>query len=192
MVYLDDLIVFSKDAMDHKQDLDQVLQTLAKYNLKISKQKCQWFQEEVKFLGFLVSGNGIRPDPIKIQAIKQWPTPKTVKEIQRFLGFCAFYHRFLANLSETATPLYHLLKKENAFHWSTEANTAFQQLKDKVMTLPTLAYRDPNTTYDLHTDASTFGLGAALVQLGRPIAFASSREELFNNRIRMPRYRVVP
>ncbi|EIE88431.1 hypothetical protein RO3G_13142 [Rhizopus delemar RA 99-880] len=120
-----------------------------------------------------VSSNGIRSDPAKIQAIKDWPIPTTVKALQRFLGFCAFYHRFIKNLSQTAAPMYALLRKDTPFVWSKEADQAFAKLKDIIMTLPTLAYPDPHKPYDVHTDASTFGLGAIIVQDGRPVAFAS-------------------
>ncbi|KAG1034945.1 hypothetical protein G6F43_013323 [Rhizopus delemar] len=91
----------------------------------------------------------------------------------RFLGFCAFYHRFIKDLSAVAKPLYKLLKKEEQFDWSDEANAAFQNLKNQIMSLPTLAYPNPSLPYDLHCDASNFGLGSVLVQEGRPVAYAS-------------------
>ncbi|KAG1239029.1 hypothetical protein G6F35_000323 [Rhizopus arrhizus] len=174
MVYLDDIIVYSSSKEQHQQDLRNVLQRLNDYNLKISIKKCQFFQKEIKFLGFLVSGHGIRSDPSKVEVIKTWPTPSSVKQVQRFLGFCAFYHRFIANLSTMAKPLYKLLKKEErVFKWTPAAQEAFEQLKSRMVELPTLAYPNPEEPYDLHCDASDSGLGAILVQIGRPIAFAS-------------------
>lgn len=174
LVYLDDVICFSKTKEEHEKNLEELLKRLDKFNLKISLKKCQFFQKEVKFLGFLVGGSGIRSDPEKVEVVKNWPVPKDVKGLQKFLGFCAFYHRFIANLSDIAKPLNTLLKKEvKPFSWTTEANRAFNILKDKMVTLPTLAYPNPALPYDLHTDASNIGLGIALVQSGRPVAFAS-------------------
>ncbi|KAG0771462.1 hypothetical protein G6F57_019163 [Rhizopus arrhizus] len=97
----------------------------------------------------------------------------SVSALQRFLGFCAFYHRFIKNLAPEAAPLYRLLRKDVQYEWSEEANKSFETLKKIIMSLPTLAYPDPSKTYDVHTDASMHGLGAVIVQDGRPVAFAS-------------------
>ncbi|KAG1459842.1 hypothetical protein G6F56_006072 [Rhizopus delemar] len=122
----------------------------------------------------MVSGNGIRTDPNKTAVAKTWPTPGSVKALQKFLGFCAFYHRFLVNLADLAKPLYRLLKDgKQHFNWTEDADRAFMALKERMVNLPTLAYPDPKVSYDLHTDASNVGLGAVLVQTGRPIAYAS-------------------
>ncbi|SAM02197.1 hypothetical protein [Absidia glauca] len=185
MVYLDDVIVFSTSLEQHKADLRQVLDRLDEYNLKISVNKCQLFLKEVKFLGFLVSGSGIRPDPASNQVIKTWPTPSSVKKVQQFMGTCAFYHKFISNLSTVARPLYQLLKKtDKDFTWTQETQAAFDGLKKRLMELPTLAYPDPSLPYDLHTDASDIGVGAVLVQGGRPISYASrtlsSSEQNYN------------
>lgn len=108
MVYLNDIIIYSPSAQQHEDDLKMVFKRLDLYNHKISAKKCQFFKREVKFLGFLVSGEGIRSDPDKVAVIKTWPTPTSVKQLMRFLGFCAFYHKFLKDLSSTARPLYKL------------------------------------------------------------------------------------
>lgn len=173
MVYLDDVIVFSESEEQHMEDLANVLKRLDSYNLKISAKKCQFFQTEVEFLGFLVSGEGIRSDPEKVNVIKEWPQPTTAKQLMRFLGFCAFYHKFLKDLSMTAKPLYNLIRKNEDDVWTDATEEAFQTLKKQIMTLPMLAYPDPNLPYDLHCDASNHGLGAVLVQIGRPVAYAS-------------------
>ncbi|KAG1031847.1 hypothetical protein G6F57_011679 [Rhizopus arrhizus] len=173
MVYLDDVILHSRTEEEHLEDLHRVLERLQSCNLKISLNKCQFFQPEVKFLGFLVSGAGIRSNPERTKVIKTWPTPTGTKALMRFLGFCVFYHKFIRDLSLTAKPLYNLLKKDVPFDWSPAAQEAFEKLKTQIMEMPTLAYPNPNQPYDLHCDASNVGLGAALVQGGRPIAFAS-------------------
>lgn len=104
MAYLDDVIVFSKDDKTLCQHLDEVLKRLVQYNLKVNEKKCRFFAREVKYLGFLVSGAGIRADPQKTEAIKTWPVPKSVKELQRFLGFCSLYHRFGGALQRRQLP----------------------------------------------------------------------------------------
>lgn len=173
MVYLDDVIVFNTTQEEHEQSLRLVLTRLVEYNLKISLSKCKFFCKEVPFLGFLVSGTGIRSNPEKVKVMKEWPTPRNAKGLSKFLGLCAFYHKFLANLSDVAKPLYTLLKKDSKFNWTMEAEKAFQALKNRMVDLPTLAYPDPQLPYDFHCDASNVGLGAVLVQKGRPIAYAS-------------------
>lgn len=173
MIYLDDIICFNKTVQDHMATLHTVLRRLDDFNLKISLKKCQFFKAEVQFLGFFLSSNGVRSNPEKVAVIKTWPVPTTPKALMRFLGFCVFYHKFIKDLSSVAKPLYQLLHKDTTFHWSPEAATAFTNLKTIMMTLPTLAFPDPRRPFNLHCDASNFGLGAALVKDGTPIAFAS-------------------
>jgi hypothetical protein len=110
LVYLDDVICFSKTKEEHMEALNNLLSRLCQYNLKISFKKCQFFQQEVKFLGFLVGRNGIKSDPSKVEVVKNWPIPRNVKALQKFLGFCAFYHRFIENLSDIAKPLNSILQ----------------------------------------------------------------------------------
>lgn len=172
-IYLDDCIVYSRTEDEHEKDLRALLKRLTEYNLKISIKKCKFFKREVKYLGFIVSSQGIRSDPEKTKAVEDWKAPTTVNALQRFLGFCAFYHRFLKNLSSVAAPMYKLLRKDEKYVWSTEINDAFKKLKSMLVNLPILAFPDPRKGYDVHTDASMHGLGAAIVQDGRPVAFAS-------------------
>lgn len=153
--------------------MHRLLERLNSYNLKISTKKCQWFSKEVKFLGFLVSGEGIRSNPEKVEVVKKWKAPNNKKSLLRFLGFAVFYHKFIDSLSGKAKPLYNLLKKDVPFEWTQEADNAFISLKKELGNLPTLVYPNPNLPYDLHCDGSDTGLGACLVQNGRPVAFAS-------------------
>lgn len=173
MVYLDDIICFNHSLQAHLNNLKLVLTRLQEYHLKISPTKCQWLQYEVKFLGFLVGANGIRANPEKTAAIRDWPLPTTVKALQRFLGICVFYHRFIKNLAMIAAPLYSLLRKNSEFTWTPDRLQAFDRLKLTVCNLTSLAYSDLASPFDLHTDASMVGIGAVLVQNGRPVAFAS-------------------
>ncbi|CEP17044.1 hypothetical protein [Parasitella parasitica] len=139
----------------------------------INPKICQWFSKEVKFLGFLVSGEGIRSNPEKVKVVKDWKAPVNKKGLLRFLGFAVFYHRFINSLSSKAKPLYALLKKDVDYIWDSKAKQAFDLIKQELISLPTLAYPNPQLPYDLHWDASDVVLGACVVQMGRPIAFAS-------------------
>ncbi|CEP07164.1 hypothetical protein, partial, partial [Parasitella parasitica] len=158
---------------EHVEDVNRVLERLNKFNLKINIKKCQWFQPEVKFLGFLVNGEGIRSNPEKVAVVKDWKAPGSKKALLRFLGFANFYHKFISSLSSKAKPLYHLMKEDRPFIWGEKEQSAFDNLKQELMTLPTLVYPNPNWPYDLHCDGSNTGLGACLVQNSKPIAFAS-------------------
>ncbi|KAG1461513.1 hypothetical protein G6F56_005713 [Rhizopus delemar] len=171
--FCDDVCIFSKNLNQHKQDVARFLARLAEYNLRINPKKCQWLSKEVKFLGFLVSQEGIRSNPEKVKVVKEWKAPVNKKGLLRFLGFAVFYHRFIDSLSSKAKPLYALLKKDVDYIWDSKAQEAFDLIKTELVSLPTLAYPNPQLSYDLHCDASDVGLGACVVQVGRPIAYAS-------------------
>ena len=158
---------------EHIQDVKTVLERLVQHNLKLSKGKCHWFQEEVAFLGFLVNGSGIRSNPEKTKVVTNWRAPGDKKALMSFLGFATFYHHFIRNSADKAKPLYHLLKKDVTYAWSESTQRAFGDIKTELVRLPTLAYPGPRLPYDLHCDASDVGLWACLVQGGCPVAFAS-------------------
>ncbi|KAG1001021.1 hypothetical protein G6F27_013266 [Rhizopus arrhizus] len=141
--FFDDACIFSRTLEEHKQDVDRFLARLDKYNLRINPKKCQWFSKEVKFLGFLVSGEGIRSNPEKVKVVKEWKAPVNKKGLLRFLGFAVFYHKFIDSLSSKAKPLYALLKKDVDYSWTQEAQQAFEQIKQDLISLPTLAYPNP-------------------------------------------------
>lgn len=172
-MYLDDIIVFIPLLEAHEEDLRSVLSRLAEYNLKISIKKRKFFKSEVEYLGFIVSDQGIRSNPAKAQVIKDWQVTTSVAALQRFPGFCAFYHQFIKNLDQVASPLYKLLRKDTLFEWFVEANKSLEELKKIIVTLPTLVYPDPSKPYDGHTDASMHDLGAVIVQDRRLAASAS-------------------
>lgn len=173
--FCDDCCTFSRTLEEHREDVDRLLQRLQDFNLKISPNKCQWVQKKVKFLCFLVSNQGIRSNPEKTKVVEQWNAPTSKKALLRFLGFAVFYHKFIDSLSSKAQPLYKLLKKDTPYTCNAEIQAAFDLIKKKkeLVNLPTLAYPNPRINFDLHCDASQVGLGACLVQTGRPIAFAS-------------------
>jgi len=180
VVYLDDIIVFSSTIEEHLERLRHVFQKLRDAGLKLKPSKCKFFQEKVKVLGHIVSSEGIECDPDKIEAIKNYPVPKDVKELQKFLGLANFHRRFIKDFAKIARPLTMLLgenpkKKKSGrkpkmkpsvkWKWITEQQDAYDKLIDKLTTPPVLAYPDSNLPWLLRTDASRLGLGAVLCQV---------------------------
>lgn len=199
VVFLDDLIVFSKTLEDHEARLTKVLNHLKEYGLKLSPEKCRFFQSSVRYLGHVVSEQGVETDPEKIAALKTWPVPQHLKELKAFLGFCGYYRKFIKGYSNIMKPLNdltsgyppprkHPKSKERSgqyYHpkepflnrWTPACKQAFEMIIDKLTTSPVLAFANPALPYILHTDASSTGLGAALYQEQegqlRVIAYAS-------------------
>lgn len=202
LVYLDDLIVFGKSLEEHEERLLKVLDRLEEVGLKLSLDKCQFCQPKVKYVGHVISADGIATDPDKIAAVTNWPRPTDLKSLRSFLGFCGYYRRFVANYSSIVRPLTELtkgygpmqkdkrqdkekvktyLKESEPFgdRWDQTCTNAFHHIIQCLTRAPVLAFADPNKPYTLHTDASLKGLGAVLYQEDsgglRPVAFASRR-----------------
>ena len=198
LVYLDDVIVFSKTFDEHLERLEKVLTRLAQQGLKIKRKKCSFLRKEVSYLGYVVSSDGVSTDPDKISVVKNWPVPKTVKELRSFFGFAGYYRLgwLLSSLrkdfSKVADPLHELqnrclhklkLKKHLLVpfpkHWKIVHQQAFDRLKHLLTTAPVLGYADFSQPFILETDASHQGLGAVLSQelqgKRRVIAYASRR-----------------
>lgn len=191
LLYLDDIVVFSATFEDHLHRLELVLSRLQEHNLKLKLQKCNFFQQEVKYLGHIVSADGVATDPDKISAVSQWGRPVTVKELRSFLGFASYYRRFVEGFSKMAAPLHRLVadvigskhkprgqaKCSIVERWNDECEQAFQALKEQLVSAPVLGYADFGKPFVLEIDASHVGLGAVLSQeqegRRRPIAFAS-------------------
>ena len=185
LVYLDDVIVYSKDFPAHLKHLEEVFRALSRYGLKLRPSKCQLFQKEVKFLGHQVCSQGVAPDPEKTAAVQNWATPATIKQVRSFLGFVGYYRRFIKDFSKIAKPLNELLRgtgrgrrrHSHSIHWTEECEMAFKQLKQELLQAPILAYADYTQPFILYTDASNLGLGAVLAQeqegMEKVIAYAS-------------------
>lgn len=153
VAYLDDILIYSETLEDHLSHIKQVFEKLRQHDLKLKLKKCSFLKEETKYLGFVITCDGVRPDPDKVKAIKTLPAPKTVKEVGSMIGMCSYYRRFLPNFSKIAEPLIHLTKKYAKFNWSRECETSFNYLKDSLTVVPLLAYPNPNLPYTLYTDA---------------------------------------
>ena len=185
-LYLDDIIVFSGTFSDHLERLEKTLQRLRASGLKLKPSKCHLFRKKVKYLGHIISEEGIETDPEKIDVIQKWPEPETVQDLRRVLGFFGYYRRFVKGYSVLAKPLHDLLKghentsrsnKKAVITLTDEARKAFLSLKQMLSQPPILGYADYSLPFELHTDASLDGLGAVLYQHQegrlRVIAYAS-------------------
>uniref|UniRef100_A0A8C6MDP3 Gypsy retrotransposon integrase-like protein 1 n=1 Tax=Nothobranchius furzeri TaxID=105023 RepID=A0A8C6MDP3_NOTFU len=180
-VYLDDILIFSKDLAEHQVHVRAVLQRLLENRLYVKAEKCEFHVPSVKFLGFVLESGQLRTDPDKVKAVLEWPTPTTRKHLQRFLGFANFYRRFICNYSQTAAPLNDLTSVKRPFAWTPEADKAFNELKHKFSHAPILTRPDPTKQFTLEVDASDTGVGAILSQVSatdhrlHPCAFFSRR-----------------
>lgn len=178
LVYLDDILVFSKSAEQHEKDLDMVLSRLAEFKLYAKQSKCHWNLPEVEFLGHFVGRNGVRVDPRKVQIVQDWPVPKNVTELRSFLGLTNYFRRFVHAYSAIARPLHALTGDKvvwNKSTWTAECQEAFDLLKRKLTTAPILALPDWDKDFEIICDASKHSVGAILVQDDRPLAFESRR-----------------
>ncbi|KAL4379791.1 hypothetical protein GQ457_02G012610 [Hibiscus cannabinus] len=172
LVFLDDILVYSDGWEDHLNHLREVLGLLRSHKLYAKKSKCCFGAHEVDYLGYVISRGCIAMEESKVQCISDWPTPNSVKELRGFLGLSGYYRRFIRGYGSIAKPLTDLLRK-GAWRWSVEQQNAFERLKEAVKTAPVLALPDFNEEFVVETDASTVGVGAVLVQKGKPLAFFS-------------------
>ena len=177
--YLDDIIIFSKTADEHCEHIQDVFNRLRNHGLKLKLKKCKFFQQETDYLGFVINREGVKPDPKKVEAIRNMPAPTTVRQVRGFMGIGSYYRRFLPNFSKIAEPLIYLTRKHARFKWTKECQKAFDFLKDSLTVVPLLSYPDPNKPYKLYTDASDTCIGACLTQtddeVEKPIYFLSHK-----------------
>ncbi len=165
LVYIDDVLVYSRSMAEHRHHVAEVLKRLRENHLFLKAEKCSFHQTSVQFLGYNIDQDGIQMDEGKVTAIKNWPTPTTLKELQRFLGFSNFYRRFICEYSTIANPLTNLLKnKPKSLSWTPSATEAFQRLKDAFISAPILIHPDPSKPFIVEVDASATGVGAVLSQ----------------------------
>ena len=177
LAYLDDIIVIGSTFDSALENLKLVFERFREANLKFKPSKCSLFQKHVSYLGHVVSEDGIKCDPKKVESVKNWPTPKNVSEVRSFLGTASYYRRFIKNFSSIAYPLSQLTQKNKPFTWSQTHHEAFDKLKTHLTTSPILTYPSRDGTFILDTDASSYGIGAVLSQLQdnteKIIAYAS-------------------
>ena len=166
-MYIDDVIILGKSFHEHFRNLQEVLQRLWEAGLKLKPSKCTFFQSSVKYLGHVVSREGVMADPDKVRKVATWPVPTSTKETQSFLGFANYYRRFIRDFAEIAKPLHRLTEKTAPFNWTVECQAAFQELRQRLTSALILAHPDFSQQFILDTDASDTGMGAVLSQVDR-------------------------
>ncbi|UYV80030.1 hypothetical protein LAZ67_18001469 [Cordylochernes scorpioides] len=164
LCYLDDVIIYSPDFPTHLKRLEAVFRCFRESNLRLNDKKCRFAFEELEILGYITSKHGIKPAEHNIKAVRNFPRPKKVKEVQSFLGMCSYYRKFIKDFSKIADPLTNLIKKSVSFTWTERQEEAFQTLKTALLSPPILGHFNPNAPTYVHTDASNIGIGATLVQ----------------------------
>jgi hypothetical protein len=173
VVFIDDILIYSKSYDEHVQNVHMVFDLLREHQFKVRLSKCSFAQQQLKYIGHIISAEGVGTDPEKIKDVQDWPVPTTVKEVRGFLGLAGYYRRFVKNFGIIAKPLTELLKKGKVFAWTSAAEQSFQALKSALVSAPVLALPDFNKTFVVETDASDKGIGAVLQQEGHPIAYIS-------------------
>ncbi|GBG84591.1 hypothetical protein CBR_g38874 [Chara braunii] len=164
VVYLDDILIFSKTMEEHLKHLEEVLQVLKEAQLHLNLEKSEFWRDSVIYLGHRLSANGLEPEATKVEVIRNWPQPTNVRKLRSFLGLASYYRKFVPKFSVIAHPLSRLTSKNVAYAWCAKCETAFQALKEALVSHPVLHIADPNLTFVVTTDASQFGIGAVLQQ----------------------------
>lgn len=178
-VYIDDLLVVSADFSTHIERLQLVADCLRRANLTINVEKSKFCMRHIKYLGHIVGNGEIKPDPERVKCISEFPQPKTVKQVRRFMGMTGWYNRYISNYSAIAAPITDMLKIRDRFVWTKEAQEAFEELKNKLITAPVLTHPDFGERFYIQCDASMTGVGGVLFQIKdggeHPIAFMSRK-----------------
>ncbi|CAA0839164.1 Uncharacterized mitochondrial protein AtMg00860, partial [Striga hermonthica] len=173
IVFIDDILVYSRDVDQHKEHLRNLLETLRREKLYAKFSKCEFWLQRVAFLGHIVTARGIEVDPSKIEAVSKWDTPRSAADVRIFLGLAGYYRRFIEGFSKIAQPLTNLTKNAVRFDWSAQCEESFQELKRRLTTAPVIAIPDPTLEFTVYSDASKMGLGCVLMQQGKFVAYAS-------------------
>ena len=168
VVFLDDILIFSKTLEEHVEHIRTVLTTLRANQLFCKLPKCEFAVEEILFLGHRLTGSSISPDPEKLAAVRDWPTPCTVKDVRQFLGFTNYFRRFIRHYSYISKPLEELTGKYTRFSWTGEAQAAFEELRRALLNPPILRLPDVSKPFRVETDASDFAIAGVLSQEGEP------------------------
>ena len=177
--YLDDVVVWAPSFKVLVQRLEELFKLLAEKGVKLNVKKCQFGQDEIKFLGHIISKEGCKPCPDNISAIRGMKAPTNVKETRRFLGMCGFYRKHIQNFAKIAVPLTNLLKAKEPFVWTSECQSSFEHLKQLLITAPVLVKAQMTEPFHLFTDASLDHVGGVLMQesdgMMKPIGYFSKK-----------------
>jgi len=180
LIYMDDILIPAHSFEEGLERLEEVLKIISETGLTLKLSKCNFFREEIDFLGFEITGSGIRPGTRKITAVSNFPVPRNVHEVRQFIGLASFFRRFVKNFAIIARPLTDLLKTRFGWKWTDEQANAFHVLKEKLVERPIMALYDVKLETELHTDASRFGVAGILMQRDtegtiRPVAYYSRK-----------------
>ena len=162
--YLDDILIYSPDVPTHLVHMRQLFQRLREADLKLNREKCNFFKSHIQYLGHLILGEGIKPLPEKLESIKEMPPPTTPKEVKQFLGLIGYYRKFVPRFADLARPLTNLTRLDQPFEWSDKCQASFELLKEALNKEPILRFPDPNKPYTLYTDASKYAWSCVLTQ----------------------------
>ena len=182
VIFVDDLLIYSKDEKQHERDVASVLQRLLDLQLECKPSKCELFRSSVHFLGYVLSSDGVHMEQDKLEAIRDWPPPSNVSELRSFIGLATFYRRFVKDFSAIGVPLFDLTRDKVPWRWAEREQAAFDALKKALQTAPVLATPHEGMPFIVTTDASDFATGAVLSQeqpdtpgVHRPVAYMSKR-----------------
>ena len=175
IVYLDDIIIFSETAEEHRQHVRQVLETLQREFLFANPKKCDFFKTKINFVGHIVGDGRVKMDNEKISAVRDWPAPMSATEVRSFLGLANYYRRFIRHFARIADPLQELTSNATKFEWKSHHKDAFEELKAHLTAIPVLMLPNFDRKFKLMTDASNDAVGAVLSQKDHPVAYASKR-----------------
>ncbi|KAH9671466.1 hypothetical protein KPL70_017386 [Citrus sinensis] len=172
LVFFDDILIYSTSVQEHTRHLSAVLQCLQQNRLYVKLTKCSFAQSSVEYLGHIVSATGVAVNPEKVQCMLEWPKPTTIKTLRGFLGLTGYYRKFVAGYGKIAAPLTDMLKQDS-FTWSPTTEAAFDELRQAMASTPVLALPNFTKPFSIECDASSRGIGAVLMQEGRPLAYIS-------------------
>lgn len=184
LAYMDDILIPGRDFKEECERLEKTFKLLHKANLTLNVQKCNFFQEELEYLGYEIGEHGIRPGKEKTKAVDSFPTPRNVREVRQFIGLAGYFRKFIRNFASIARPLTDLTRKDKEWCWKSDQQDAFLKLKAALVERPVLGIYDPKYVTHLHTDASKYGFGGILLQKKddndrmKPIAYFSRKTSI--------------
>jgi len=164
VIYLDDILIFTKTEEEHMQAVRQVLQVLKENKLFLRLEKCKFYKQQIKYLGLVISENEVSIDLVKVTGVREWPTLENKTDVQAFLGFMNFYQRFIRDFSTKARPLFDLKRSEQVWTWSGKEQAAFEDLKTAVTTAPVLVSPQESDPFQIKANSADFATGAVLSQ----------------------------
>jgi hypothetical protein len=175
LVFIDDILIYSKNREEHEEHFRLVLQVLREHQLYAKFSKCNFFQKQIHYLGHVISEEGVVVDPDNIKFIMEWPTPKDVSDIRSFMGLVGYYRRFIKGFSKIGCPITAFQKKRDKFTWTQECEERFQSLKHLMTHVPMMKIIDPENDFFMCTDACKEGLGGVLMQGGSVVCYESQK-----------------